>query len=68
MNKFNDIRDKIKKLLLDCPKSSERQDCPLKDIRKVSIEEGVKIISKMPDELLLETDSHHAKCFHNLIK
>ncbi len=51
-----------KGLIVECPLKIQLEDCPLKEVRKLPIEERIDIVDKMPLAELDAIVEHHKAC------
>ena len=49
-------------LLVKCPFDTSLEDCPLREVRKLSVEERMAKVEKMSDEELHAVLLHHWDC------
>jgi hypothetical protein len=59
---FDDKRIWAKGLLVGCPFKTPLEDCPLKNIRKLSLKGRIAVIDSMSDPDLDAVLDHHWKC------
>ncbi len=48
--------------ILRCPVEDNPDDCPLKDVRKMPLEERIAWMDAKTDEEIIELHQHHVRC------
>jgi len=58
---FDQKQSWIKSLLIDCPVRKPLEECPVKGVRALPIEERLKLVDSMDNSQLDQMVSHHMK-------
>ena len=57
----------VRALLIACPLSNPLESCPLKDLRKLPLEDIIKLSMTMDEDRLDEIIEYHQKCLHERV-
>jgi hypothetical protein len=54
----------IKGLLLECPFIDELDDCPARELRKLSFDEKIDAVDRMDEKMIHNIIMYHNRCLH----
>ena len=59
---MDDLKNRAYCLIFKCPKDEESKNCPLSEIRKLPIDEGLEKINDMKLRELIDLYEYHKNC------
>ena len=62
---MDELKNSVYCLIFKCPKDKENENCPLSEIRKLPIDEGLEKINEFKFRELMDIYKYHKVCINS---